>query len=62
VNNTFTNLDNEINEMRNTLNSVMLNKPLTDESVIYYSQKLDKLIVKYEIYKYICSDIKKKAV
>lgn len=41
-------LNVEIDEMKKTLNSLILNNSLTDELVVYYSQKLDNLIVKYE--------------
>lgn len=41
----------QIDLMKFQLNSLILNNSLTDEVVIYFSQKLDKLIVKYELAK-----------
>ena len=41
----------QIDIMKFQLNSLILNNSLTDEVVVYYSQKLDKLIVKYELTK-----------
>lgn len=56
------NLENEIEDMKVTLNYILLNKSLTDDLVVSYSQKLDKLIVKYELYKYQNISIDKRAV
>lgn len=40
-------LVNEIDELRNKLYQLILNKALTDSEVVTYSQELDKLLVKY---------------
>lgn len=56
------NLENEIEYMKDTLNYIILNNSLTDALVVSYSQKLDKLIVKYELYKCQNNGTNKKAV
>ncbi len=52
-------LDFEIEELRKKLNSLVINNSLTDERVIFFSQKLDMLLVKYEISKYYETERKK---
>lgn len=37
----------EIDELRNKLYQLILYRSLTDDKVVTYSQKLDKLLVKY---------------
>jgi len=56
------NLENEIEYMKDTLNYIILNNSLTDALVVSYSQKLDKLIVKYELIKCQNNGANKKAV
>lgn len=56
-----TSLINQIDLMKLQLNSLILNNYLTDDVVIYLSQKLDKLIVKYELSKK-GNNIRKRAV
>ena len=58
----ISNLENEIENMKENLNYIILNNSLTDTLVVSYSQKLDKLIVKYELYKCQQSIINKRAV
>lgn len=40
-------LISEIDELRNKLYQLILYRSLTDDKVVTYSQKLDKLLVKY---------------
>lgn len=45
---TMTDLENDINSLREQLYFLLLSKKTTDSEVLIFSEKLDKLLVEYE--------------